>query len=370
MATRVLLTTDEQAIDTHRLGYRPALDGLRAVAVGLVIADHARLPGFIGGGTIGVTLFFVLSGYLITSLLVAEREATGRVDLRGFYRRRAVRLLPALFVVLAVVVPLLVILDRPGAILEGLAVAFYTGNWLLAGGFDMGPLNHTWSLAIEEQFYIALPLLMLPALLVLRQRWMALMALALALAIAAWRGALLIDGATWNRLWAGTDTRADALLMGVGLALLGVSLRSRWTLWLPVALAILLLAAIPHEDPRLFVVGLPLAVGASALAVVMAWNGARWLAWRPLRSIGRMAYGLYLWNLPAAYLARLWFGDAFSLASALTQVTLTIVAAAASWYLLEQPAQRRWRSATNGDTNPVPGATIRLRPGDREILLD
>lgn len=331
-----------------RLGYMPALDGLRAVAVGLVIADHARVPFLPGGGNVGVTLFFVLSGFLITSLLVAERRREGRVNLLGFYRRRAVRLLPALAFMLAIVVPLAYVLWSPSILTAAAAVGLYVGNWSFAGGFDMGPLVHTWSLAIEEQFYIVWPLILLP-LLAWSRRGLIVVTVGLIAAIVAWR-VILADDAPWPRLWGGTDVRADALLVGCLLAVVTIRPRPVW--WVAVAGGLVLPSLLYHQDARTFTIGLPIAIAASALAVSMASRGARWLEWEPLRNTGRIAYGLYLWNLPAAWIGRAWFGEGFTFAGLALELALTIIPAVVSWHFIEQPAQR-WRSSHARNRQPV-----------------
>ena len=149
--------------------HRPELDGLRGIAILAVLAAHTGVPGFAdGGGGAGVTLFFVLSGYLITSLLLAERDKNGRVDLRAFYVRRALRLLPALAAVLVVVVVLLLAGLAPAAAVADTnyaiviaGVVAYVANWVAVAGQSIGMLGHTWSLAVEEQFYIVWPAMLL-----------------------------------------------------------------------------------------------------------------------------------------------------------------------------------------------------------------
>ena len=155
-----------------RLGYRPSLDGLRGVAVLVVMAHHAYVPFFRGGG-VGVDIFFVLSGFLITSLLLEEWRRTQDISLRGFYIRRGLRLLPALFMLLLVLQAYALLRMRGDAFWEmekaiG-AVLGYFGNWVAALGlYDMRVLSHTWSLSIEEQFYFLWPIILL---LMLRSRW-------------------------------------------------------------------------------------------------------------------------------------------------------------------------------------------------------
>src|SRR5262245_21953504 len=158
----------------HRAGYLPGLDGIRAIAVVAVVAYHLRLP-FFDGGLLGVSVFFTLSGYLITSLLVQGFERGGRIELKAFWIRRARRLLPALFLMLPVVAVTAAIAraDQLRATLrQALYALLYVANWTtIARGDDYfqrftgpGPLDHLWSLAIEEQFYVVWPLLVLALL--------------------------------------------------------------------------------------------------------------------------------------------------------------------------------------------------------------
>src|SRR4051794_36677121 len=148
-----------------RLAYHPALDGVRAFAVLGVIATHAGFSHLRAGG-FGVYVFFVLSGYLITHLLATEREATGRLSLRRFYARRALRLLPALALLLIASAVWALADGGPTAerTLRGIPfVALYVGNWAnaaspIGGDYDLGLLGHTWSLSVEEQFYLLWPL--------------------------------------------------------------------------------------------------------------------------------------------------------------------------------------------------------------------
>src|SRR5437764_8189485 len=142
-----------------KLTYRPALDGLRGVAIIGVFAHHARVP-FLAGGFIGVDVFFVLSGFLITALLLQEAEETRRISLRAFYIRRALRLLPALAVLLGalLLVPRAFGMMRTDAALVSTVSALYASNWVRAFGvLDLEVVSHTWSLSIEEQFYLLWP---------------------------------------------------------------------------------------------------------------------------------------------------------------------------------------------------------------------
>ena len=208
----------------------PGLDGVRALAVLAVLAFHGGMRGA-PGGFLGVDVFFVLSGYLITDLLVAQRARRGRLDLRGFWVRRARRLLPALAVVLVTVTAAVAVIEpgQLGALRPALAAALtYSSNWYealhhvsyFAAFGPPPPLQHLWSLAIEEQFYLAWPLILGLVLLLAETRrvracaaWLGAAASALLMAI------LYTPGADPSRVYYGTDTHATALLIGSAIAL-------------------------------------------------------------------------------------------------------------------------------------------------------
>jgi peptidoglycan/LPS O-acetylase OafA/YrhL len=355
----------------------PALDGIRAVAVALVLAEHGGIPG-VSGGFLGVDVFFVLSGFLITSLLLDEQGRTGRIALAGFWIRRARRLLPALIVmVLAVVAARAIFPPEATATLRDNAVAafFWVANWAFVAqrtdyfsqGTPPSPLQHTWSLGVEEQYYLLWPLLLIVVVAVIgaRARW-AVFALATAGAAGSAAAAILMaSDAGVNRVYFGTDTRAQALLVGAAAAALlvrdwsvltagGTLIRTRWRRWVAGGLSVLglaMLAVLAHfatGSAGDFRAGLLLAVALAAVLVVapvaLDQGGlvARALAWRPLVWLGAISYGVYLWHWPI-FLALNgertgWSGwRLFALRCA-----ATVAVAAASWWLLEQPI-RRWR---------------------------
>lgn len=289
-----------------RLGYRPALDGLRGVAIALVLIGHARLPGLSAAATVGVTLFFVLSGFLITSLLLEERERTGRIDLLGFYKRRARRLLPGLFVFLAVIGGVYVlggVGDRVAGVI--LPPLFYYANWHVVLGGNLPLVGHTWSLAVEEQFYIVWPLLLIGAVALTGYRRLALVGGSLAAAIAIVRFALW-DPANADRVARATDMRADALLAGCVVAFL-FAIRPRviprWAMLAGTA-AVGASMLMHGGGLRYTLLLLLVAVGGAILVAWAATRPAPLLSWRPLVWLGGISYSLYLWQTPAMSIAR------------------------------------------------------------------
>jgi peptidoglycan/LPS O-acetylase OafA/YrhL len=355
----------------------PALDGIRAVAIGLVLVEHGGIPG-VPGGFLGVDVFFVLSGFLITSLLLDELGRRGRIALAAFWIRRARRLLPALIVmVLAVVAARTLFPAEATTTLRDDAVAafFWVANWAFvaqktdyfAQGSPPSPLQHTWSLGVEEQYYLFWPLLVLAVAAVFgaRVRWGVFALATVGAAGSAVAAILLASDAEVNRVYFGTDARVQALLVGAAAAALlvrdwtvlttgGTLIRTRWRRWSAGALSVLglaMLAALTHYatgSARDFRTGLLIVVALAAVLVVapvaLDQGGpvARALAWRPLVWLGAISYGVYLWHWPI-FLALNgertgWSGwRLFALRCA-----VTVAVAAASWWLLEQPI-RRWR---------------------------
>jgi peptidoglycan/LPS O-acetylase OafA/YrhL/lysophospholipase L1-like esterase len=342
--------------------YRPALDGVRALAVTAVILYHLNY-GWMRGGFLGVDTFFVLSGYLITSLLLVEWESKRAIRLLAFWGRRARRLLPALFLLLAVTAVAgaawtsrLELTRLRGDALSGL---FYVANWrFIASGqsyFDQfsapSPLRHLWSLAIEEQFYLVWPIVVLTTMRVARHRARALAAICIGGIIAsATAMALLYHAADPSRVYYGTDTRAQTILVG---ALLAVALRHqrfdgravRTTTWIGTASlvgVVLCFARVSQTSWVLYHGGSLLFACLVVPVVVMAVGPAGGLAVRiltlaPLRWVGRVSYGLYLWHWPMIVWltpARVGFGG---VALDALRVGAAVAAAAASYYLVEQP---------------------------------
>lgn len=335
-----------------RLGYRPELDGLRAVAILLVMAAHAGIPAFHNGGTVGVTLFFVLSGFLISALLVEEFQRTRRTDLAAFYIRRARRLLPALIVLIAVMVAI-------GGATRGDAVwaLTYGANWQRAAGGTLGYLSHTWSLAIEEQFYLLFP----AAFIVGRRRPAAFVAVLLALAAAAVATRLILwsgpDATT--RIYFGSDTRADAILLGCAAGTV-------FTWWRPivpptrvVAACVAALAAVTMAAADAFTYRAGLTIAAVASLVLVSWvgggGGVRLLRSRSMVWIGRASYSLYLWHIPVMWGLQRHLG--YSVVRILLGFGLSAGLAAVSMALIESPFRHR-RAARVDSVEPTADAGV------------
>ncbi len=301
-------------------GHVPALDGLRGVAVAAVVLFHAGrvfdVPHLVRGGYLGVDVFLVLSGFLITAGLVNERRATGAVDVRRFARRRVRRLVPPLAVLVAVTVALAVPLSRlhPRLGADLLATVTGTMNWWKA--YELLPsrtlLAHTWTVALEAQYYVVWLVALLLVLRRARPRLAVAVVVGGALASGAVRLALLLTGSSESRLYYGLDTRADAFLLGaaaalvLGLGMVPAGSLARWSRRVaPVAGAAVLVVALTlrSADPSLFAGGYT-AVAVAVAVVVLdlrlrpAGGLARLLAVRPLTAAGRASYSAYLWHWP------------------------------------------------------------------------
>ncbi|HEY7325947.1 MAG TPA: acyltransferase family protein [Streptosporangiaceae bacterium] len=348
----------------------PGLDGLRAIAVLTVIAFHEQFS-WAPGGLLGVGVFFTLSGYLITDLLLGRWTATGRLHLADFWLRRGRRLLPALFVMLIVVTAWVTVADRVrlgslrGAVT---AAATYSSNWYLIGVNQSyfarfappEPLDHLWSLAVEEQFYLIWPWLLLFGLFFVRRRgaagiaWLAIPTLALATASAIAMYVLYQPGVDPTRVYEGTDTRAAGLLIGAALAMLWPSSRAGrsarkvgWLLDVPavagLAVIVLMTWRVGQYSPFLYQGGMVLLSLATAAAVAAAACpssivGAA-LGWAPLRWIGVRSYGIYLWHYPVIVLTSP-ANATEDLPRAAAQIAATVVIAALSWRFVEEPVRR------------------------------
>ena len=365
-------------------GRLAGLDGLRALAIIAVLVFHLD-PAWLPGGFLGVDIFFVVSGFLITTLLVRERVSTGRIDLPGFWSRRARRLIPAL----VVCVPAAVLLARlsEGDLLVGigrqvLGAATFTSNWLeIHAGTDYfaatSPqlLMNLWSLAVEEQFYLLWPLAVLGLLAVTRRPEVrAATALGLAL-LSASLMALRLDPDSPTRVYYGTDTHVMGLMLGAALAFAYAAPHRAWTTstwWgehrrqvAAVALVTLLgLMALGGEESALtFRGGILLAsVATTALVLVVVERPGRLravLELPPARWVGVRSYGIYLWHWPVFLVIGQDLpvapgGGAYLLTRAWC-VVVTFVIADLSYRFVETPVRR------HGFAGSARLATARLR---------
>lgn len=343
-----------EGVQGMRMPYRPGLDGVRAVAIVIVLLDHAGFGPFPNSGNVGVTLFFVLSGFLITTLLLEEWTIHRHSDLPAFVMRRALRLLPALGVLLVGVSLLMVLVGRADEVARDvLPTLLYMMNWVKVAGEDPGYLSHAWSLSIEEQFYIAWPPLLIGLLIVARDRlsWSAAVVIAAAIAVAAWRVMLWTPDAIDRVMWA-TDTRADALLVGCGAALMARSRPMRIPAAAGWAAILALLVILLLSDMASFATDGLAIVAATGVVLILAatQNGsvARALSWQPLVFIGSISYGLYLFHRPIMRVVS-GMGLEGQVVPMLAAATLSIGVAWVSWRYVERPMLRfKHRWATSG----------------------
>ncbi len=340
--------------------YRPEVDGLRAIAVGAVILYHAGFAGF-PGGYVGVDIFFVISGYLITSIL-ANDLASGRFSIRKFYERRARRIFPALFFVMACCLPFAWAWLTPGQLREFfqsvVAVTLFLSNvyfWLKSGYFGQNtetvPLIHTWSLAVEEQFYVVFPLLLfvLWKLAPRVRSWLICGLAGVSLAACIY---FELRDPSFNFFFA--PTRAWELLAGALVALH----RARWlegrlasTVWREVfgALAIALIGGsiflYSKDTPFPGRAAVPPVLGTALILAFCSPSTTlgRVLAWRPMVAIGLVSYSAYLWHQPLFAFARAVAPSHPTPALYAALIALTGVLATLSWRFVERPFRQAGR---------------------------
>ncbi len=371
------------------LGYVPALDGIRGFAVLAVFGHHLDI-GWLTGGFFGVDIFFALSGFLITALLLEEHARHGSISLREFFRRRFWRLYPALVVLVAVSAASAALRDDVGFGRIALVVAAtltYQSNWLLIADPNswVGGLGHTWSLAVEVHFYF----LWATTLVLAIRRWglrlRALLRFALIIAVASelWRIIVWATTTGTGHAYAGTDTRLDSLFFGVAAALLRFD-----TLTNPSANSI---ARLTNGKVRALELGLAFGIGwliydtepfsagafaggfgfvggATALLILITLHHPASLLARPLRNgllvwFGQISYSLYLWHLPVTKLVtaeRLTFFDTGEWFVTLVRVLVSLSLATASYYFIERAFLNRRRRprtpvASTSSTHPDGG---------------
>jgi peptidoglycan/LPS O-acetylase OafA/YrhL len=373
--------------------YMPGLDGLRAVAVLAVIAFHLGF-GWAPGGLLGVGIFFTLSGYLITDILLSQLSRRGHIRLGRFWLARARRLLPALFAMLIIVVAWVTIFGpaQPRQFRDGVvASALYVSNWQLIFGdvsyfarfAPPGPLNHLWSLAIEEQFYLVWPFILLLGVKVVRETplrsgvrpRLAVATLLLALVSAILMAVLYHPSLDPSRVYYGTDTRAFELLFGAALAMVWPSRKlspriaagARNTLdGLGVAGLVVIALMIWQSDQYssfLYRGGFILLSIATVMVVAaLAHPASRLgpvLGWKPLRWIGVRSYGIYLWHFPVIVLTTPGgVANGAELLRELLQLAAIVGISALSWRFIEEPVRhgaigRLWRRARAGEWRPA-----------------
>lgn len=374
--TSTAATPDRSQAPEHRLGF---LDGIRAFAICAVLLYHFGVAG-VGGGLLGVDVFFVLSGFLITSLLCSEHLASGTLRLGRFWASRARRLLPALLLLLlGVAVYAWVFKDTLdlGTIRgDAISTLLYFANWhfifsnqgYFAQATAPSPLLHMWSLSVEEQYYLIWPLV---ALLILRAkgpRLLAVVAGAGAAASAALMASMYLAGFSPDRLYYGTDTRAQALLVGSFLGALAS--RRDWRVvpaqWASTGRgrltgAVLGLSGagvllwcwhdVGGEDPFLYEGGFLLVAIATGAVItsVTSWRDsllARVLSLRPLTYIGRISYGLYLYHWPLYLVVDHAHTGLSGTELLVVRLSATFVVAVASFHLVEQPIRRGYLART------------------------
>ena len=355
----------------------PSLNGFRALAVLAVIAYHAE-TGFVGfrAGS-GVMLFFVISGFLITWLLLKETDRYGDVSITNFYIRRALRIFPAFYCFLALLLILMWATSMPVAWSHALSAALYVSNYYHAvSSATVEHLEHTWSLGVEEQFYLLWPTIFAP----LRHNLPRLTRVLLSCIALVWihRASLAFAGVDDQYLYRAFDTRADQLFVG---CLLAVALKQGWGMrfWERMCRPLAAVATIAllqlslwldyNDAPTAFlyrfVVGQ--AVEPFLLAIVlvqgiMLWD--RFLEWRPLRYLGTISYGMYLYHALALALVRRLTTSEPGIPSTMLGIIATAALASVSFFLLERPVLKvkdrlqRPRSRVRSDAGIVPAATV------------
>jgi peptidoglycan/LPS O-acetylase OafA/YrhL len=324
--------------------YIAALDGVRAFAVLAVFAQHAGVPGT-GGAGIAVDVFFVLSGFLISGILLDEVKRSGRIDLFGFYKRRFLRLTPALLLTL-----LFYVLAAPHDVGSALISLFYLTDYARAFFVAPGPLSHTWSLAVEEHFYLIWPVALLWLCRLSPKKLIPLLIGLYALATAHRCGTFWIDGydATYFRF----DTRLSGLILGSLLAALLRSDLGREKVALAsigVGLGIAGTFALLMRDSSL-TLGIAIAEAAALLTILTVVEGkeapalTRVLTQPWLIYVGRISYGLYLFHHPMTFVLHDEMGMHWLLVTAIT-LPLSLALAALSYHFVERPVMEWGRKA-------------------------
>ncbi|MDQ1508782.1 MAG: hypothetical protein QOG50_626 [Actinomycetota bacterium] len=343
------------------LGKVDALDGLRGAAVLLVVLHHLPLGvpwmknRVVRGGEFGVDAFFVLSGFLITALMLRDQSNRGRIHIGAFYRRRAMRILPALMVFLGVYWLYATATDLVALHVHAQPLWYEVVNDILKPWRRLplsAGISHLWSLAVEEQFYLLWPLCVALFLGIRRRTTTAvLMLVALIVAVAVHRAVLWDHGVPWPVLYTRLDTRADALLVGCLLAHLWardkVPKRGlTFAAWIALGFY-LYVVRVGASNGFLYWGGytlIAIAVGVMLAALLQSsWSMKRFFRFQLLRAVGRVSYGLYLWHL-VIFTAVGRYGKAWSpMAQAIVALAAAAAATYLSWVLVERPFLR-WKN--------------------------
>lgn len=362
--------------------YMPGLDGLRTLALFFVVLYHLNVD-WAPGGLLGVSIFFVLSGYLITDLLTAEWSRSRSIDLKSFWIRRCRRLLPAMLVMMAAVVAWVTLFDRSLiSVLRGdvFSSLFYINNWYSifhqVSYFEkfgpQSPFGHMWSLAVEEQFYLLWPILLLIGMKKMKKRGpVFLLALALAVLSALAMLVLYNPDTDPSRVYYGTDTRAFSLLLGAALSIVWPSrnmsgkagLKTRLMLDLTGIVGLASICAMVWKtneyEPFLYPWGFLLLSVLTVMVIGSAAHPASFigklLGMKPLRWIGVRTYSIYLWHYPVILLSS-GTGNEPNVWHALLQSALSIALACLSYKYIEEPIRggligRSWQKFRKGSAN-------------------
>jgi len=358
---------------THRdppvrhLGQIKGFDGMRGVAVIIVVVSHMSvflpIPHLlvVPGGVVSLDSFFVLSGFLITCLLLKEQSAKGRVDRWAFYRRRALRLLPALFALLFVYAIYAYVAKLPAALERSsiFSVAFYYSNWQMSaksnffGGTMSEGLQHMWSLSFEEQFYLIWPWVVIFFLGIrTRLRTVVIVILTIIAVVFVHRWLMYTGPASWYKPFVRTDTRADSILWGALVAHLWVRGKEpkkylRPATWVAAIFLIFCLGYADLTDPFLYRGGL-VAIDLACCVILLAildgkWAGNRLFSLKPFILLGTISYGLYLWHLPVFFAVRRYGSGLNDVMRVVVALGVTFALTLSCWFLLERPALR-WKS--------------------------
>lgn len=353
--------------------YISGLDGLRAISVLAVILYHLHID-WIDGGFLGVTVFFVLSGYLITDILVNEFERNGKIDFKKFWIKRFRRLLPALIIMLVFIASWITLFQRSflvGLREEILAAFVYVSNWYyvfqehsyFTKFAPPSPLQHMWSLAVEEQFYIVWPILMLLALKFIPSKGkIAVFILLLSFISAEAMAFMFTPDIDPSRVYFGTDTRAFSLLLGAALAMVwpsaklsnNVTSELRKTLnitgLVSLVALIVMMVFIQEDGTFLYYGGMYLASAVTAVLIAVIVHPAssigKLFSFKPLLWIGVRSYGIYIWHFPIIVLLGIAVKtETISGTKIVIALLLTFILSSLSWHFVEEPIRKgEWKN--------------------------